>query len=77
MNETKSRLVDNCPADKTVVRILLVSGQKNDYVVDPLISVQEFLKLCFNQWPSGKFNHKPITATVLGGVLIRVNITGS
>ena len=77
MNETKSQLVDTCPADKTVVRILLVSGQKNDYVVDPLISVQEFLKLCFNQWPSGKFNHKSITTTVLGVVCITVNTTGS
>ena len=48
-------LYDTCPPERTVLRILLVSGQKTDIICNPSDSVEGFLKKCFEQWPEGNF----------------------
>lgn len=47
------RLFDTCPPEKTVLRILLVSGQKTDILCNPSDIVETFLLACFNEWPEG------------------------
>jgi hypothetical protein len=49
----KLNTYDPVPTDKANVRILLVSGQKTDFLVTPSDTIEQFCQLVFDQWPAG------------------------
>jgi hypothetical protein len=49
----KVNAYETVPADKANVRILLVSGQKTDFLVSPSDTIETFCQLVFDQWPGG------------------------
>jgi hypothetical protein len=49
----KINTFDTVPADKANVRILLVSGQKTDFLVLPSDTIEQFCQLVYDQWPAG------------------------
>jgi hypothetical protein len=53
----KVNYFESCPADKTLVRILLVSGQKTDFLVSPTDTVESFCQSVYDEWPNGNAIH--------------------
>jgi hypothetical protein len=49
----KVQIFDTCPPEKTILRILLVSGQKCDFQSLPSDNVETFLQIVFENWPQG------------------------
>jgi hypothetical protein len=49
----KVNTIENCPADKTLIRILLVSGHKTDFAVSASDTIESFCQLVFREWPDG------------------------
>ena len=44
---------ETCPADKTILRILLVSGHKTDMICNPSDSVTQLCSQVYDSWPQG------------------------
>jgi hypothetical protein len=47
-------VLDACPEGKTIVRGLLVSGQKSDFVMSPSDTIEKLVETVYNDWPTGK-----------------------
>ncbi len=50
----KVNVYDSVPSDKANVRILLVSGQKTDFLVSSSETIENVCQLVYDQWPNGK-----------------------
>lgn len=46
-----------CPSDRTILRILLVSGQKTDISTLPTDTVDQFCLAVFESWPYGTISN--------------------
>lgn len=51
---TKVNIYDSVPSDKANIRILLVSGQKTDFLLSSSETIETVCQLVYDQWPSGK-----------------------